>query len=547
MSAPKLLLSKLLRRRRYTHTLSSFSISSSLSLFTPSHHNTDAPHNHGTKTFQHNLHFPSSIGPYSFFYSRSFSTRDDSDYGGVNLSDDSAATQSEEILDPGLGGGQEIAETVAGASESILPVRAVISLLDGYHDLTGLPWWIIIASSTLALRITLFPILILQLRKLQRIAELFPKLPPPLPPPLSGRSYIDHISFFLKEKRAVGCPSYLWFLAFFSVQVPCFFLWMASIRRMSLDHHPGFDFGGTLWFQNLTELPHGIVGSIFPLLIAGLHFVNVQISFRSSSIGKANGLFGLLAKGSLVYWLTNSTLTLVQQLSLNHPGVRKSLGLPAKGEPAKAANREEKDTPGTTLLDPPRNQQKISVQNLSPPELLRLSIQLLAKGHKDRAIPLLRLALDKDPDYVRALVVMGQTLLQMGQPVEATEFLERAISKLFLIGHPTEVEEVDLLILASQWAGSAYVRQGKVADGIIHLQRIAHLKEPEDSKSKAHYYDGLLMLSSALYGEGRKVEAAKYLRLAAAYNPAYNEYLEQCEKEEDNFVSDLVSSRRRDY
>lgn len=52
---------------------------------------------------------------------------------------------------------------------------------------------------------------------------------------------------------------------------------------------------------------------------------------------------------------------------------------------------------------------------------------------------------------------------------------------------------------------------------------------------------------SALYGEGRKAEAAKYLRLAVAYDPSYNEFLEQCEKDEDSFVDDLVSSRRGDY
>lgn len=46
---------------------------------------------------------------------------------------------------------------------------------------------------------------------------------------------------------------------------------------------------------------------------------------------------------------------------------------------------------------------------------------------------------------------------------------------------------------------------------------------------------------------GRKAEAAKYLRLAAAYNPAYNRLLEQCEKDEGDFASDLVNSRRRDY
>ena len=31
--------------------------------------------------------------------------------------------------------------------------------------------------------------------------------------------------------------------------------------------------------------------------------------------------------------------------------------------------------------------------------------------------------------------------------------------------------------------------------GLVHLERIARIKEPEDSKSKAHYYDGFLVLS----------------------------------------------------
>lgn len=43
-----------------------------------------------------------------------------------------------------------------------------------------------------------------------------------------------------------------------------------------------------------------------------------------------------------------------------------------------------------------------------------------------------RLALDKDPEYVRALIVMGQTLLQNGQLAEATEYLERAIYKVLI-------------------------------------------------------------------------------------------------------------------
>lgn len=52
---------------------------------------------------------------------------------------------------------------------------------------------------------------------------------------------------------------------------------------------------------------------------------------------------------------------------------------------------------------------------------------------------------------------------------------------------------------------------------------------------------------SALYSERRKPEAVKLLRMAAAYDSSYNVYLEQCEKDEEDIVSDLVSSRRGDY
>ncbi|KAG5529132.1 hypothetical protein RHGRI_029715 [Rhododendron griersonianum] len=627
MAAPKLLLSNLLRRR--PQTLASItSSSSSYSIFFAQSSNRETPQQTSSGLPFSTVH-PLALH-YGFVWSRLLSTRGDSDYGRDQSLDSAAVrAQEEELFDSGFSssvsdagdvGGSEIAEALVSASdvggdgEPILPVRALISLLDLFHDSTGWPWWVLIASSTLALRITLLPVLILQLKKSKKIAELLPKLPPPFPPPLSGGSYREQFSLFRKERRAVGCPSYLWLLAYVSVQVPCFFLWMTTVRKMSLDHHTGFDCGGTLWFHNLTDFPHGVSGTIFPLIIASLHFANVQISFRTFSAGKATGLLGLLAQyykfylnlltlpilftgfcvpqsvsslreefenlafvsvlqGSLVYWVTNSSLTLVQvfvkvlpgkksrnvnhnirndvltkvmkkQLCLYQPGVRETLGLPDKVDPVPPAIHEKIVTPGEKQGDLLRKQQIIT---LSPRELLALSVKHLAEGHKDTAIPLLRLALDKDPEYVRALVVMGQTLLQDEQLAEAAEYLERAISKLFLTGHPTEVEEVDLLILASQWAGIAYIRQGKNAEGIRHLERVANLEEPEDAKSKAHYYDAFLVLASALYSEHRKPEAAKLLRMAAAYDPSYSVYLEQCEKDEVDLVSDLASSRRGDY
>lgn len=554
MTTPKLLLSKLLRHSRSLHILSSSSTSSSSTCISSLCSSYCLP---TTQFHNRTPHIPLI----NLCTPRCFSTHD----ANVNLEPDSVSTRLD-VSELGLSTSQ-IGEQIISSADSILPVRALISMLDGYHDLSGFPWWIVIGSTTLALRMALFPLLILQLNKLNRIAELFPKLPPPLPPPLSERSFKDQFMLFWNERRAVGCPSFLWFMAYISIQFPCFLLWMTTVRKMSLDHHTGFECGGALWFQNLSELPHGVYGSIFPLTIAGLHFVNVQISFQTATTGKVSGLLGFLVKsykfyldvmtlpilvaafcvpqGSSVYWLTNSLLSLIQQLCLNDPNVRHHLGLPEMRDLVTAKDDRDVVAP-LTFSKSSDKQRKLPVRNRSPNELVMLSVQLFEKKHKERAIQLLRLALDKDPENVRALIIMGQTQLQDGMLAEAIEHLEHAISRLFLQGYPTETEEVDLLIVASQWAGSCYVQQGKYAEALIHFERLGRIKEPEDSRSKSHYYDGLVMLASALSHEDRKAEAAKYLRRAVAYNPSYNVYLEELENE-DNFATDLVNSRRGDY
>ncbi|XP_058000613.1 ALBINO3-like protein 2, chloroplastic isoform X2 [Hevea brasiliensis] len=475
MAIPKLLLSHLRRSR----TLSSLN---TLSYACVSHLLTNpSPLLSPPPILSHNPHGPcyaNSVTSFHLFNNRSFSTRsnDDSDFFA-----DSATLSTTESKLPEFGV-FEVTESVvngsSGGEESILPVQALISLLDEFHDLTGLPWWVTIASATVAMRVFLFPLLVLQLHKLKRISELFPKLPPPFPPPLSGRSFRDQISLFRQKRRAIGCPSFLWFPAYFSVQVPCFILWMTSIRRMSLEHHPGFDCGGTLWFQNLTEFPHGLLSPIFPLLIASLHYINVQLSFeKKKSFQKIDGLLGLLAKyykkyldlltlplffigycipqGSLVYWVTNSSLSVIQQLSLKHPTIRAKLGLPnMESQTATAAECEDLGILERTSSDSPSEQGKVSVENLSPKKLLALSVQLMSDGHRERAIPLLQLAVQKDPNYIEALIVTGQILLQKEMYAEAAEYLGRAISKHF---HSCTVPHSIYVLMAIQQKSSMLI------------------------------------------------------------------------------------------
>ncbi|KAI3976319.1 hypothetical protein MKX01_021861 [Papaver californicum] len=289
--------------------------------------------------------------------------------------------------------------------------------------------------------------------------------------------------------------------------------------------------GGALWFQNLTQIPHGPFAATFPILIAGLHYVNIQLSFRGSSVGKVTGVMGKLS----------------ESLSLQHPTLREKLGLPDKNASVKRVTSSSTDNLEITYLGKP--EQRVNVQNLSPDEILSLSVQLLSKGHHDRALPLLRLALEKDPDHVRSMVVLGQSLIQKQWLPESIGVLEHAVRKVG--GQPAKEEEVDLLILASAWAGVTNIKQvistfrtiiclllfvllEKNKEGLEHLERITQIEEPVDPKGKAHYFDGLVLLSSALFNEGRKVEAEEYLRKVVAYDPSKNDLLQQLLEDEDD-------------
>ncbi|CAN6464482.1 unnamed protein product [Victoria cruziana] len=408
------------------------------------------------------------------------------------------------------------------------PVDCVIDLLDAAHEFSGLPWWLVISTSTLALRIALLPVTILQIKKVDKIAQLATTSPPPLSPPSSGSSLKEQDILDQKQKNVNGRPSYLWSFASLFVQAPCFILWMMSIRRMSLVSHQGFDSGGALWFQNLTEYPHGALGPVFPLLIAGLHFVNVQISFLKFKDQELPGVLGLLQKyyklwlnfltipilvttfwvpqGSLVYWLTNSSLTAVQQLALKHPRVHHALGLRERSGPVMPV--------------------KISLDKLVPDDLLALALQHRAAGNQDGALSLLKLAIQKDPNLVKALIAMGEILLSKQMLTEASEYFNDAINKM------NNEEDEGVLISAHLGAGVSLFLQGRKMEGLQHLKRIPDFKEPEDPWGKICYFKGLVTLASALSQEGEKEKAIMYLQMAAVYDPSVTNYIHEIQKEQ---------------
>ncbi|URE39849.1 hypothetical protein MUK42_06135 [Musa troglodytarum] len=477
-------------------------LSSSHPLFAPPQYHSHTPSllcsDHSSNTFNPGRRPDNSFRSFSWFAWNPASdndrdggreTREDGNFGSSDLgSDFSPLRGSPTGVEPSIMGldGPGMVEEVAGESVWSSPMRAVISLLDGFHDFSGLPWWVIISTSTLALRLSLLPMLIVQLRKAQEIALFFPKLPPPFPPPLSGRSFREQYMLLQKKRRELGCPSFLWNFAFFTVQVPCFLLWMTSIRRMCLDNHPGFDTYYKVYLDIMA----------IPLLFIGFH----------------------IPQGSLVYWVTNSSLTLFQLLALKNSFIRMKLGLRDEKVPLREQVSSEKVLPENNI-----HLMEISVDTLSPQKLLDIALEDLAAGRRNEALPLLEMAIEKDPELVRALIAMGQILCSQGSLVEAAKYFENAISKI-------QDDEDPFLLVATFGAGVSHLWQGNKLEGIKHLKRIAELKEPESLANKVCYHQGLVILGSTLFEEGNKSEAAKYLRIAATYDPGVAVYLKECEE-----------------
>lgn len=63
----------------------------------------------------------------------------------------------------------------------------------------------------------------------------------------------------------------------------------------------------------------------------------------------------------------------LQQLSLKHPAVRAKLGLPDKDAPTAVAKSDHVDKPEIAHLNSASSKSKISVEDLNPEELVKVS------------------------------------------------------------------------------------------------------------------------------------------------------------------------------
>jgi len=152
-------------------------------------------------------------------------------------------------------------EVVKSAGEVVLtgwsPVGVVQYMLEMVHVTTGLPWWATIAVTTVAVRLSLTPIVV----RLQANAVKMNNLRPEVEPLMkklqeykqSGNtamaSYCSSKMMHIYQEN--GCNPLKTILMPF-IQMPIFITFFVTLRRMTGLPVEGMATQGILWFQDLT-------------------------------------------------------------------------------------------------------------------------------------------------------------------------------------------------------------------------------------------------------------------------------------------------------
>lgn len=128
-----------------------------------------------------------------------------------------------------------------------------------------------------------------------------------------------------------------------AVQIPCFVTFVLSWRSLIQDE-PTLKTGGAMWFTDLTVADETM---ILPIATLSLAYLSIQIagSKTSESPGKfvpwlldsvsllliASGPFVMiLPQGVFMYWLTSSSLGMIQSAMLRNPAIRAALRIPTR-------------------------------------------------------------------------------------------------------------------------------------------------------------------------------------------------------------------------
>ena len=244
--------------------------------------------------------------------------------GGASADDASSAAVAQTAADAARVGETATGELSTTASTSAFSFDAIpdvvghaASALAHAHDLSGLPWWITIGASAVAVRLALLPAAVRQAKAGALVTAAVARAKgPDGKPPRSMRDIYNAASELRRRTNGVAVG---WLIAGPLVQLPVFFVAVLGVRRLAQQPDIGLELGGAAWFTDLTlaavdvstaTAPMGLMGAALPCATAAALFANVH-----RSLGPAAAAAPAAATLKLfVEWLTVPTLMIGMQL-----------------------------------------------------------------------------------------------------------------------------------------------------------------------------------------------------------------------------------------
>lgn len=239
------------------------------------------------------------------------------------------------------------------------PVDFVASGLEVLHYGAGLPWWLVIAGSSVAVRFAIFPVLLYHMQQVVKVSNTGSAIGKLIE---DFSIYIGQTKTAEEKKVARG-----WFMntfreikqqedlkfrrfLYYPMALGCTILpFVFAARKLVFKADHDLEQGGLWWFENLTQPdPH----SILPLVGIGVTYAVLAWGLGRAGDG-TKGAFGAtpgvvnklvtgiqvfelmlipmvvdLPTGIFVYWIPSAGCGLVQKILLGNRYIAASFGLP---------------------------------------------------------------------------------------------------------------------------------------------------------------------------------------------------------------------------
>ena len=228
------------------------------------------------------------------------------------------------------------------------PVQSAQCLLDFIHLYTGLPWWLSIVAATLAVRTLLLPLAIFQYRNGARMTLMRPEMQALNDRFKAKMANVEGVTILDRQQHRTDMQQLmakyqcnpLFTLASPIASAPIFLSFFFAVQSMH-DLHSSFTAGGV---GHVFDLSAADPYMILPVLNAATMLIpmeflpdpnamTVEQRQRMKNVFRAIAvLFIFLGRtfpaGLFVYWISSNFFTIIQQLLLRSPVVRRMLSIP---------------------------------------------------------------------------------------------------------------------------------------------------------------------------------------------------------------------------